>query len=142
MNVEQKETVRKLRLKGLGYIRIAKIVGISVDTVKSHCRRHGLTGDANNKETIPVKPNVGYCRQCAVEVQQTPGRKEKKFCSDRCRMKWWNAHMGILNKKTIYTYICLNCGSEFKVYGNQHRKYCCHECYIKGRFGGKECLHL
>ena len=47
---------------------------------------------------------------------------KKKFCSDRCRLKWWNAHMGRLNKKTIYTYICLNCGSEFKVYGNQHRK--------------------
>ena len=69
MNVEQKETVRKLRLKGLRYIRIAKIVGISVNTVKSYCRRHRLTGDAKNREPMSAKTSVGYCRQCAVEVQ-------------------------------------------------------------------------
>ena len=30
---------------------------------------------------------------------------------------------------------CKNCGVMFTVYGNKHRKYCCHECYINDRFG-------
>ena len=79
-----------------------------------------------------------FCFYCGTAVTQNPGRKEKKFCSNKCRMKWWNAHFDKLNKKTMYPYICPHCGKAFEVYGNSQRKYCCHACYIADRFQGGE----
>ena len=45
--------------------------------------------------------------------------------------------MTMVKRKAIYEYTCPTCGSAFTAYGNSHRKYCCHECYIADRFGGK-----
>lgn len=69
-------------------------------------------------------------------VPQTAGRKEKKFCSDRCRMKWWNSHLDQVQRKANYDFVCPVCKKPFTVYGNANRKYCSHECYIEDRFGG------
>jgi endogenous inhibitor of DNA gyrase (YacG/DUF329 family) len=69
-------------------------------------------------------------------VAQNSGRKEKKFCSDKCRMTWWNRHLDKVKRKAVYEYICPHCGKPFTVYGNSHRKYCSHECYVADRFGG------
>ena len=33
-----------------------------------------------------------FCHQCGIPIQQTVGRKQKQYCSDKCRMTWWNAH--------------------------------------------------
>lgn len=41
----------------------------------------------------------------------------------------------LLDIKYIYNFSCKYCGKSFSVYGNAHRKYCCHDCYIKDRFG-------
>ena len=38
--------------------------------------------------------------------------------------------------KAVYAYICPVCKKEFSVYGNANRKYCSHQCYVAGRFGG------
>lgn len=40
---------------------------------------------------------------CAVgrRVAQQAGRKEKKFCSDKCRNKWWNAHLDQVDRRAI-----------------------------------------
>ena len=45
--------------------------------------------------------------------------------------------MDMVKRKAIYEYTCTTCGSAFTAYGNIHRKYCCHECYIADRFGGR-----
>ena len=65
------------------------------------------------------------------------GKKPKRFCSSRCRNKWWNSNLDKVNKKANYEFTCVRCHKTFTAYGNKGRKYCCHECYIADRFGGK-----
>ena len=129
MTEEQKTKIQQLRQRGMGYIRIAQALGISENTIKSFCRRNRLAGDA-----VPTLPDH-FCLSCGKPVLQNPGRKEKKFCSDTCRMEWWNAQPDNIRRKTWQTLICQHCGKAFKVYGNAVRKYCCHACYVAARFG-------
>ena len=47
----QKKQIECLRMKGSGYKRVADTLGISLSTVKSYCRRHGLaSGDISVEE--------------------------------------------------------------------------------------------
>lgn len=137
MTEPQKEKIRIMRIKGVGYGTIAKTLGLKSETVKSYCRRHGMASkDKVRMETL-TKPEIGHCRNCGVPVAQDPKRKYKVFCCDTCRQRWWNKHPDQINRKAIYRIRCLNCGKDFEVYGNKHRKYCCHECYIQHRFGAE-----
>ena len=136
MTEEQKIKTRNLRAAGYGYTKVAQMLGLSENTIKSFCRRNGLNGVASQKVVIPINKEEHFCLCCGVDVKQNPGRKLKKFCSDRCRNKWWNSHLDQVNRKAHYEYICANCGKSFSAYGNPNRKYCCHECYIEDRFGG------
>ena len=81
--------ILELRRQGLRYKTIAAITGYSVNTVKSTCRRHP-----------PLNEKV--CLQCGAKIEQLPHRKEKKFCSDKCRMAWWNSHPERVNRKAFY----------------------------------------
>ena len=138
MTEEQKTQIANLRGEGYGYVRIAQTLGISENTVKSFCRRKKLAGRAAASQAMPAAVRDGnhFCLCCGKEVAQTPGRKEKKFCSDRCRNKWWNSHLDRVKRKANYEFICPQCRKPFTVYGNAKRKYCSHECYIAHRFGG------
>ncbi|MDF2645358.1 MAG: Sigma-70 region 4 type 2 [Paenibacillus sp.] len=139
MTEEQKSQIKNLRVDGYGYNRIAQVLGISENTVKSFCRRNNLTGKAAveiPKAQAPADEGKRFCMYCGVTVAQNPGRKVKKFCSDKCRMKWWNDNLDKVKRKAMYEYICPHCGKRFKVYGNSRRKYCSHECYVADRFGG------
>lgn len=75
------------------------------------------------------------CPNCGSKVLQNPGRKEKKYCNSACRIAWWKAHHETIHRKSAYNFECAFCGKSFTAYGNKHRKYCSHECYIKDRFG-------
>jgi endogenous inhibitor of DNA gyrase (YacG/DUF329 family) len=139
MTEEQKLQIAKLRANGYGYLRVAQVLGVSENTVKSFCRRNNLTGKATveaSKKQIPADDGKHLCMCCGLSVEQNPGRKEKKFCSDKCRMKWWNKNLDKVKHKAVYEYICPHCGKSFTVYGNSYRKYCSHECYVAARFGG------
>ncbi len=129
----QKQRIKEFRERGYGYTQIAKLMRISVECIKAYCKRHGLGGIA-----AYVEPDDGSrCEQCGVVVFQTPGRKHKRFCSDKCRMLWWNSHPEQVKRKANYSFICARCRQAFISYGNKSRKYCCHECYIEDRFGGE-----
>ena len=117
--------ILELRRQGLGYKTIAAITGYSVNTVKSTCRRHQV-------------PNEKVCLQCGAKLDQTPHRKEKKFCSDKCRMAWWNSHPERVTRKAFYHLVCAHCGQPFESYGNQKRKYCSRRCYDDARRKGVE----
>ena len=54
MTNQQKEQIRTMRLQGIGYVKIGKILGISDNTVRSFCRRNGLGKNAKN---------AVYCKQ-------------------------------------------------------------------------------
>lgn len=139
MTKEQKLEITQLRTAGYGYFRVAQALGISENTVKSFCRRNNLSGMVAveaPKTQSQADDEIHLCLYCGLSVEQNPGRKEKKFCSNDCRMKWWNRNLDKVKRKAIYEYICPHCGKPFTVYGNSSRKYCSHECYVADRFGG------
>ena len=53
-----------------------------------------------------------------------------------CR-KWWSENPQAIRQspEALYEATCLNCGKVFTAYGNNHRRYCSHACYIQHRFG-------
>jgi endogenous inhibitor of DNA gyrase (YacG/DUF329 family) len=126
MTDEQKQQIIALRRDGAGYGSIANQLGLSINTVKSFCRRHSLA----------APPTDSLCEQCGRPIAQNPGRKRKRFCCDACRNKWWNSHLDLVKRKAVYIFTCPTCGKEFTVYGNSRRKFCSHACYIAYRFGG------
>lgn len=132
MNDLQRKAIEKLRNKGAGYKAIAQKLGLSVNTVKSHCRRNGLTGKQSGTDAIEVL----FCKKCGKKLTQTEGAKQKSFCSDECRLSWWKDHPEKVKRKAYYELTCAYCRKAFHSYGNKNRKYCSHECYIADRFGG------
>ena len=132
MNNQQKEAIHRLRKAGEGYRDIAKKLDVSANTIKSFCRRNNLGGMAIPKAK-PLKE--GFCRQCGAPLLQTAGKKQKKYCSDQCRMAWWNAHPEKVTRKAIYHLTCKCCGKSFSSYGYKNRIYCCFACYIADRYG-------
>ncbi|MCD8299571.1 MAG: helix-turn-helix domain-containing protein [Clostridiales bacterium] len=139
MTNEQRESIEVLRRQGNGYTAIAKAIGLSKDSVKAYCRSHGLAGvkaESNARVTI----SVDICLNCGKPLTQRPKVKKKKFCCPACREVWWNSHQNQVNQKAVYHYTCPTCGKEFTAYGNSHRKYCSHECYITARFKGGDSL--
>ena len=133
MNIQQKTEIASLRSQGFGYTKIAQALGLSKNTVKSYCKRNNLSGTALVNTDMPVL-TPSFCLECGKAITQVSGRKEKKFCSDECRHKWWNARPEKITRKALYSYTCAGCGKPFTAYGNSHRKYCCHACYIADRF--------
>ena len=101
-----------------------------MNTVKSFCHRRAAKPKCEEPDS-----KTHRCLCCGVPVAQNPGRKEKKFCSDKCRNKWWTARLDLVNRKAFREIVCVGCGRTFTVYGQVKRKYCSHQCYIEARFG-------
>ena len=140
MNEAQKDKIERMRKKGAGCGEISKELGLNRETVKSYCRRHGLAGIAKKEVQAGTYNDVklSYCRNCGAPIEQNPKRKQKIFCCDKCRRKWWSKNRNQTNRKANYEFICACCGKKFTAYGNRNRKYCCFDCYIKDRFGTEQ----
>lgn len=136
MTNEQKQRIAELRSTGISYAKIGEALDISKDTIKTFCRRNNLTV---KQEPSASNATPTVCRECGVSLVQTEKQKPRIFCSKECREKWWHSHPEKLNKKAVYTFQCAGCGKPFTSYGNRHRKYCSHECYIIARFKGGGC---
>lgn len=76
MPVQTRMAIEQMRMDGHGPTQIARRLGLSVNTVKSHIQRH-------------MKPEA-RCPVCGKAIYPAPGRKQKKYCSDRCRSQFWN----------------------------------------------------
>lgn len=110
MTQSQKEIISQMLAAGEKTAKIAESLGISPNTIKSYLRRK--------------KQNS--CPNCGKPLIQLTHKRQKKFCSGRCRSAWWrkqNLAAGMLD------YTCVKCGSTFKAYPSQHRKYCTIACY-------------
>ena len=121
MTQAEKRKILHLRQIGYGCIKIAQEMGISSNTVKSFLRRN--PSEDNSKSTL--------CEQCGQAIVTNDKGKGKRFCSDACRIKWWNHHTNLMKENTV----CKHCGKSF--HGRAGRKFCSHACYIAERFGGK-----
>lgn len=119
----QKTQIKQMRANGIGYLKIAKTLGMSENTVKSYCRR---------AEREKHEPSHFCCEQCGKSIDLSK-IAAKRFCSDTCRMRWWNTHPKDNGK---YTAECLNCGQEIRMRRKGERKYCSHSCYIAYRYSG------
>lgn len=121
MRLQDKIAINNMRLEGHSPSVIAAKLGLSASTVRSHIHRH------------PTIPGAKACKNCGRPLMQPKGRREKKFCSDSCRMAWWNSHQEDISRKAYYNLVCQHCGKEFDSYGNKNRKYCCRACYVASR---------
>lgn len=127
MTNDEIEIIIRLQRQGFGYRRIAALTNIAVNTVKSYCKRHPVNVIENDT------PSDAFCRQCGKPIFFTPHRKAKQYCSDKCRMAWWNSHRDQVNRKAYRTVICEYCGSSFEVYGAPKRKFCSPTCAAASR---------
>ena len=118
----EKREIAQLRGLGVSYGKISRQLDIPLSTVKSYCLRNNVASGDERR----------VCMQCGRPVVQENGRVEKKFCSDSCRIKWWNHHTHLMQTNAV----CIHCGKAF--HGRSGRKYCSHQCYIEERFGGKD----
>lgn len=76
-NIE-KENIRRLRNQGLQFNEISDELGISLNSIKSYCRRENI--QAGEKS---------FCKQCGKPVLQNINKRKKEFCCPRCRLKYW-----------------------------------------------------
>ncbi len=131
MTAEIKNSIRRKRRDGMSYLQISREIGISQNTIKSFCQRNNL----GNKPKVKYE-KLTTCLHCGKQINENVSHKPRRFCSDLCRLTWWKNHHDEMNKRAYYSIICTGCGKEFDVYGNEHRKFCTHECYINYRFKG------
>jgi hypothetical protein len=120
MNDVQRERIRELRAEGYSYGRVSQVLGISENTIKTFCRRNSLGGMAATPTHTEAEEHSCLC--CGIPVAQVSGRKEKKFCSDRCRNKWWNSHLEQVKRKANYQYVCPYCKRPFTAYRVQQEE--------------------
>ncbi|GHV24215.1 hypothetical protein FACS189465_1050 [Clostridia bacterium] len=125
----QKSNIAALRKKGDSYAKIAVTLSISENTVKSYCRRNKLGTKPIINEFLTANNICNNCKQ-----QLCSARRNKKFCSDKCRLTWWKNNSNKLKRVALYQAKCANCGKNFESYGNKNRKFCSHKCFISHRF--------
>ena len=138
MTNSQKERISHMRLNGESYAGIAYALGLSRNTVKSFCLRN-IRAKPHEEKACPV--NNGVCVQCGKVFVLYSGHRQRRFCSDRCRMTWWNAHLELLRSTAKVEYTCACCGKPFMGYERQRRKYCSHGCYIAHRYNKERACH-
>ena len=121
MNKEQKASIIKMRSDGMTFSEIANQLQLSINTVKSFYRRNAKT-----------KSQFETCMHCGKPIVQTKHKRQKKFCSDKCRNVWWPAHPQNRRPKKLYSHICTYCGIAFQS-ELVKSKYCSVKCFADAR---------
>src|SRR5574344_843261 len=116
MTTQEKQKIIELSSQGLGYTKIANALKLPSNTVKTYLRRENVR-------------RQHLCLYCGKNINETASKKEKKFCSDKCRLSWWNENREEGQKKAFYIAVCQYCGKEFTAYSTSKRIYCSRGCY-------------
>lgn len=147
MTSEQKVRIQQLRDEGKTFAAISDEIGVAISTIKSFCqknlRENVPTAKVERNTAVPaaIIDTHGFCRQCGETLDLRPGNQMKRFCSERCRQKWWREHPGLVTSKASSS-VCVGCGSVFKNGGNHARRYCSRACYMTHRFGNTTCRRI
>ena len=121
MRLQDKIAINNMRLEGYSSSVIAAKLGLPASTVRSHIHRH------------PNIPGARACKNCGRPLMQPKGRREKKFCSDTCRMAWWNSHQTEVSRKAYYSL------AEIK---NVRKGESVGKGYISGKYGAIPMLNI
>ena len=121
MTDSQKKQIVALREQKVTYVAISEGLGIPVSTIKTFCRRNGMTMESRSKKT--------RCKNCGAELTNTPKARPRLFCSDQCKQTWWNKHRWERVSTKIVPHTCSTCGKVFADYCGAHRNSGSHECY-------------
>lgn len=130
MTDEEKKTAMKMIERGYGYRIIASQLGLSVNTVKSFCHRQKVKGTDIPMTYVPYRD----CLWCGELLAQLPHKKKKKFCSDKCRLAYWNDQPEELRKRTHHECVCEFCGKTFLK--PKPQRFCSTACYAEYRKRG------
>ena len=130
MTTAEKNLIELYRSQGMGCAEIASRINLSVNTVKSYCRRNKPVAAMASVPSAVATPETGVCKNCGALITAAQGKRDKIYCSDKCRYQWWHLHRG--NSLNATERACLFCEKLFRT--NRPQKYCCHDCYIRGRF--------
>ena len=90
MTYNQISTIQNLRAENYSYAKIAEVLGMSLDTVKSYCLRHNIATPALPRKTKEEKAALMICRWCGKPIDNPWNRVGKRFCCDACRTKYQN----------------------------------------------------
>ncbi len=112
MTTEEKRKIDILKRDRKSVSEIAKELKLSPNTVKSYLKR---------------RKSQNSCLMCGMYVEQNKGRKQKKFCSDKCRGLYWREQHKQSDGMTKC--VCAACGKKFYAYASKKRKYCSVVCY-------------
>jgi hypothetical protein len=116
---EQKDAIAHYLSKGFSKKKISDLTGIPLGTIKSYCSR------SNNGAGKQV------CENCGKRIEQTPHKRKKRFCCDKCRLEWWNSHPELVSR-TTETLVCGFCGRPFAAY-RKGRRFCSKSCSSSAR---------
>ena len=78
MTNEQKLQIAAYRKTGMGYKQIAKELDLSVNSVKSYCRRNGLSSEALEQSLLETA-----CENCGKSIEQK--LRQAFFCVWECK---------------------------------------------------------
>lgn len=128
MTTLEKQEILNLRCLGKSYKEISNLTGFCESTVKTTCLRTKAKKERRD----------GYCKYCGKKLRFVSGKKEKQYCSDKCRQLYWHEHNDQLNKKYDTEIECHFCHRTFRTYKSLNKKFCSWECYLnsKQRIGG------
>lgn len=119
MNKAQIATIERLRHEGKGLSAIAKETGISINTIKSHFSRHGISAPRR----------IRTCLLCHSEIKTS-----KHFCSDTCRAAWYESHR---DEAHDILHVCKTCGILFEPRPAK-QVYCSKQCFYTDRYHSKQ----
>lgn len=121
MTKEQIIVIEQLRHEGKGPLAIAKATGISINTIKSHCTRHGISAPRL----------IRTCMFCHAELKTT-----NHFCSDVCQAGWYESHS--TDVQDILR-LCKACGKPFEP-RQPKQVYCSKQCFYNDRYHSKQAI--
>lgn len=148
----QRERVREMRMAGEECKAIAGRMGIPEGQVIVYCIQLGLPVSgpcrtmglpAEDEAWLKYRrgePEGRKCPVCGRVLEQPYRGRRRKFCSQRCKDKFWNDRQKGRQEELGREAVCENCGKKFIAVNekNGERRFCGRDCYFEFRYGKRE----